>query len=171
MLSAISIEDSSIILTSNYIGKDIVGQVGGLFYMNKMGKKADKEPRKFLLYSNMFQQSSIFVECITPLLPSSYFLPIAGVANMAKNISFTGFGAINARCIQILAEEDNIGEIYAKISVLNTVGSSIGMIVGLGLVAAIPDHSLRLCLLPFLAAVRIWTFKKAISGIINTKDE
>jgi hypothetical protein len=42
--------------TFNYIGKDIIGQMGGLMYMSKMGDKADKEPVKFLQYSNGIEQ-------------------------------------------------------------------------------------------------------------------
>ena len=84
-----------------------------------MGQKADKDPSKFIKYSMAFQQSAIFIECATPLLPISTFIPVAGLANIGKNIAFTGIGAVNAKIITKLAEEDNIGEIYAKISVLN----------------------------------------------------
>lgn len=166
MLSAIGIANTSAIITSNYVAKDIIGQLGGLFYMNKVGRTADSEPRKFLMYSHTFQQSAIFVECITPLIMFTYFLPIAGIANMAKNISFTGFGAINAKCIQTLAKDNNIGEIYSKITVLNTIGSSVGMLFGLGLIVLIPDHTSRLCLLPILGGLRIWLFQRAVQNLI-----
>ncbi len=36
--------------TANYIGKDIIGQFGGLLYMAKMGKQADKQTVNFLFY-------------------------------------------------------------------------------------------------------------------------
>jgi len=133
--------------------------------MAKMGKKADKDSVKFLNYSNIMQQSSYMMICITPFIPE-YFLPVAGMSNILSNISFTGYGAINAKCIQKLASDDNIGEIYGKISVINTLGSSIGLVLGLGITAWCPDHSYRLALLPFLAVGRIYTFNRAIRGII-----
>lgn len=165
MLTAVD-TGSDAIRTANYIGKDIIGQLGGLGYMAHMGRKADAEPRKFLLYSNAIQQAAYLITCVTPLAPE-YFLPLAGCANILINLSFAGFGAINAKCIQTLAEEDNIGEIYAKISMTNMIGSSLGLLVGLGLVFVIPDHYSRLYTLPVLAVIRVYTLNKAIEGLVK----
>lgn len=166
MLSVIGRTSNELTFSVNYIGKDIVGQIGGLWYINKMGVKADKEPNTFIKHSMILQQSAVFLECTTPLIPVIAFIPIAGVANICKNISFTGFGAVNAKIIQKLAEEDNIGEIYAKISVLNTIGSSIGMGIGLTIAACIPDHEIRLGLMPLLIGLRIYSYNKAIKDLI-----
>lgn len=168
MLHAIG-SDSDTIRTANYIGKDIIGQIGGFAYMARMGKKADTDSKRFLLYSNILQQVSFISVCVTPLVPC-YFLPIAGCSNILSNISFTGFGAINAKCIQTLAVDNNMGEIYAKVSMINTLGSSIGLLIGLGITALIPDHSSRLIIIPFLAAGRVYTFQRAIDGLIDNKD-
>lgn len=166
MLSVVGQTSSEINISVNYIGKDIVGQLGSLYYMDKMGQKADKEPSKFVTYSMSFQQSAIFMECATPLLPISTFIPVAGLANISKNISFAGVGAVNAKIINKLAEEDNVGEIYAKIVVLNTLGSTIGMGLGLAIAAHLPDHTMRLGLMPCLVIARIYTYNKAIDGLI-----
>jgi flagellar biosynthesis protein FlhB len=167
MLSVVGHASNELTLSVNYIGKDIVGQLGGLWYMNKMGQKADKEPSKFIKYSMISQQSAVFMECATPLLPITTFIPVAGLANIAQNISATGLGAVNAKIIQKLAQENNIGEIYAKISVLNTLGSTIGMGVGLIIAANIPDHSMRLILMPILTYMRVYSYNKAIDGLLN----
>jgi len=106
------------------------------------------------------------MECATPLLPISMFIPIAGIANVGKNIAATGMGAVNARVIQKLAEDNNIGEIYAKISILNTLGSTIGMAIGLLIAARVPDHSMRLGLMPFFTVFRIYSYNKAVDELI-----
>lgn len=165
ILSAISSDNTEIVRTANYVGKDVIGQIGALLYISKMSGKADKDPKKFLLYSNIIQQSSYMANCITPMFPS-YFLYVAGISNIASNISFTGFGAVNARCIKILATDDNIGEIYAKISLINTFATSLGMIVGLCITAIFPDHESRLLLIPFLGIARVYTYRKAFQDII-----
>lgn len=166
MLSVSGQASNELAFSVNYIGKDIIGQIGGLWYMNKMGSKIDKESGKFITHSMIFQQVAVIAECATPLLPISTFIPVAGIANIAKNISFTGFGAVNARIIQKLAEDNNIGEIYAKISVLNTIGSSIGMCIGLVIAAYVPDHYMRLGLLPFLSGMRIYSYNKAVKDLL-----
>lgn len=162
MLSAIE-TNSNTMMTVNYVGKDIVGQIGGLFYMYKMGSKADKEPKKFLLYSNLLQQSSFFINCLTPYF-NPYFIIFAGIANIMLNISFVGFGAINAKCIQKISLENNVGEIYSKISVLSTIGSSIGMIIGLSLLPL--SEPVLISLIPVLGGLRIYSYNKAIEKII-----
>ena len=166
MLSVLGKASTELTLSVNFISKDLIGQVGALTYMNKMGKKADKEPQKFIKNSMILQQSSVFLESFTPLLPIEAFIPIAGISNIMMNISFTGFGAINAKIIPKLAEDDNVGEIYAKLTVINTIGSSLGMGLGLGVAAFIPDHSMRLCILPILASIRIYSYKKAIHDLL-----
>ena len=167
MLSVIGQSSTELNISVNYIGKDIIGQLGGLYYMNKMGQKADIDSKKFINYSMCFQQCSIFMECMTPLLPIYTFIPVAGIANIGKNIAFTGIGAVNAKIMTKLAEDNNIGEIYAKITVLNTLGSTIGMGIGLIIAAKLPDHTMRLCLMPFLTAIRIYSYNKAIEGLID----
>lgn len=167
MLSVIGQSSTELNISVNYIGKDIIGQLGGLYYMNKMGQKADIDSKKFINYSMCFQQCSIFMECMTPLLPIYTFIPVAGIANIGKNIAFTGIGAVNAKIINKLAEDNNIGEIYAKITVLNTLGSTIGMGIGLIIAAKLPDHTMRLCLMPFLTSIRIYSYNKAIEGLID----
>jgi hypothetical protein len=166
MLSVVGNGSAPLTLSVNYIGKDIIGQMGGLLYMHNMAHKADKDPSKFITQSLMYQQCCIFLECVTPLLPIKLFIPIAGFANIGQNISFTGIGAVNAKIIQKLACDDNIGEIYAKISVLNTIGSTFGMGVGLIIATRIPDHTMRLGLMPILAVARVYSYKKATLYLI-----
>ena len=164
MLYAINY-DSEINRTINYFGKDVIGQLGGLLILSKVGDKADKNPKKFLLYSNIIQQVGFLSVSLTPMFPN-YFLPIAGISNILTNLSFTGFGAVNAKCINKLSTNDNIAELYSKISIINTLGSSIGLILGIGINIMIPDHTERSLLIPILGLLRIYTYSKAIEKIL-----
>ena len=166
MLSTMNTYDTDAIRTFNYVGKDLIGQMGGLVFMAHLGKTVDKTPRKFLLKANLLQQTSYIATTATPFF-SEYFLAIAGVANVMSNISFVGFGAVNAKCIQVLACDNNMGELYAKISIFNTAGSTIGMMIGLAIATAIPDHELRLCFTPLLGLIRVYTFNKAIENLLD----
>jgi len=157
--------DSEMTRTMNYVGKDIIGQIGGLFYLANIGKKIDQKPEKFLLYSNIIQQGSFLSITMTPFTPE-YFLVIAGASNILSNISFTSYGAINAKCIQKLSLSDNVGEIYAKVSIVNTMGSSIGLLLGLFITMKVPDHSGRLMILPFLGIFRVYSFQRAIKNLV-----
>ena len=162
MLNTVSVIDESV-RTFNYIGKDIIGQLGSLVYLSKVSKNSDKEPLKFIATFNLIQQSSLLLTCMTPLLPS-YFIFVAGGANVLSNISFIGYGALNAKCIQKL-QDNNIGEIYSKISIINTLGSSVGLLGGTLLLSV--NIIEPVYLIPFLGIIRTITFNKSIKGIID----
>lgn len=164
MLDVIGSSNGEAVRTVNYIGKDIIGQLGALAYMAKMGEKSDSDSRGFLNQASMIQQTSLLVMAVTPLVSHSLFLPLAGTSNLMSNISFTGYGAINAKCIQAMSD-GNVGEMYAKITTVNTMASSVGLGVGVGLCFAIPDHTSRACLVPLIGLARVYTFNKAIEDI------
>lgn len=163
------IGDSAECRTMNYIGKDIIGQAGGLLFMLHFSQKSDKEPKKFLNYSNAIQQSSFMFLSATPLCPVNLFLPIAGASNLLANISFTGYGAINAKCIQQMSSDNEIGigELYSKITTLNTMASTIGLTMGVVLTSYVPDPVIRtFVILPAIGIARTYTFNKAIEDFI-----
>ena len=60
MLSVVGKASTELTLSINFIGKDLIGQLGALTYMNKMGKKADKDPYNFIKYSIKDIVKSIF---------------------------------------------------------------------------------------------------------------
>lgn len=154
------------IRTMNYIGKDVIGQLGSLVYMSRMGVVADERPQGFTRKSGILQQTSFMLMASTPLVSPDMFLPIAGGANLLSNISFTGYGAVNAKCIQEMSD-DNIGEIYARSTTVNTLASSVGLGLGMWVCHLVPDHETRACLVPFVGMARLYAFDKAIDGIIT----
>ena len=63
MLSSITSEGPSYssIITANYIGKDIIGQLGGLMYAWKTGKTADTQPLKYITKGVFILQASFYI--------------------------------------------------------------------------------------------------------------
>ena len=165
-LSVLGTIDNNVIASYNYIGKNVVGQIGGLYFILNKSKSIDKNPKSFINKSIVYNSLSIYIESITVLLPVTSFIFVAGSANILKNVSWTYYGAVNAKIIQNLSIDNNISEIYSKITILNTISSSIGMGVGLGLTSAIPDNNVRMGLIPILALMRMYTLDKATSGLL-----
>lgn len=139
----------------NLITKDIVGQMASLPFITSISKLGDKNPKKHLAISLAIYEISNLLECATPLFNSNYFVPIASVGNIGKNIGFTGYGSFNANCINKLSKDkDNIAEIYSRICTSSSICFSLGMICGLYVVKIIPDHEMRMGILPILGLVR-----------------
>ena len=62
------------IISFTYVGKDIIGQLGGLLYLMKNGKKADTDPNKHLKRAVLLQQVAFNLENSSILITNSDFI-------------------------------------------------------------------------------------------------
>lgn len=151
----------------NLIGKDIIGQLMSAPIINKLSKTSDCAPMKNMKINIALFEFSTLLECLTPFFPVSYFLLLASVGNIGKNVSFVGIGAFNYSIINKLStSENNIAELYSKVTIISSLSYSVGMIIGLGIIKYIPCYYTRLGLLPFLGISRYMCIKKSVEGLI-----
>lgn len=162
-----SIHSYSTIITTNYIGKDIIGQLGGLMYAWKTGKKADSQPLKYITKGALVLQASFFIENSAPFITDKLLvLPFLGLSSTLKNISFISIGAVNAKNLQKLSTESpsKIGECYSKAASINTISSTLGMVCGIGVIYFIPSYTIRTTvILPTMSLISIYSLRKATS--------
>jgi uncharacterized membrane protein YfcA len=57
-------------------------------------------------------------------------------------------------------------ELYSKITIVNAIGSSIGLFLGITLNILIPDDMERSILIPILGFLKIYTFSKAMKNLL-----
>ena len=124
-------ENNSIMI---YYGKDIVGQIGSLWYIYNYSSKMDTHSSRMLVKSLVFQQMSLV--CIYNSMIDLYligYIPmiISGIGSFLSNISFVGYGAVSTRYMVSIVDQNSIGEAYSITTVVNTLASSIGTIIGL----------------------------------------
>lgn len=167
MLNCIGQDSAGALVTSSFIGKDLFGQIGGISYLLCTSKGVDNDPEKNLKKMAIIQQLAFVAESMTPLLPCSYFLPVASVSNIAVNVSYIGFGSLNTQVLEKLSN-GNIGEMYTHLSIINTIGSSIGMCIGMCITHILPDHGMRLLVTPVFGAIRVFSVYKAF-GFLKKK--
>jgi hypothetical protein len=167
MLTSIFVNPSSVANLS-YISKDILGQVGGLLYSWKSGKNADKKPLKHIIKGSFIQQFGFHLENASVLIKDENFIiPFLGLSSITKNVSFISIGAVNSNNLNKLSKKDkNIGELYSKISSINTLSSSIGMLLGMGIIFFIPSYTVKsYIILPLLSIGSLYCIKKGTEEI------
>lgn len=160
------------IFTTTYIGKDIVGQLACLAYSWKSGKKS--EPLRNIQKGVALQQVGVYLENSSILISENMVLPFLGMTSTMKNISFIKIGAVNATCLQKLAESGenggDIGDIYSKVASINTLTSTMGMLTGIGLIHILPSYTLRTCIcLPLLTMISLYSVKQAVNSCYPEK--
>lgn len=163
MLQSVSVNPTiPTVIASSYVSKDIIGQLGSLFYNFKFGKNADTHPMKYVGFGVLLQQASYYLDTISPLQEAIYILPILGLSSLFKNIAFTSIGSVSANKLQKYSN-GNIGQLYSRIASINTISSSLGMMAGLGLIYYVPSWEVRtyLCM-PILSFISFVAVRKAV---------
>ncbi|KAF9360535.1 hypothetical protein BGX26_008955 [Mortierella sp. AD094] len=117
----------------NWIIKDGLGQLGGVVYASFVSDKFDSEPKRFRFQATVAMQGANLLELLTPLWPG-YFLAIASISNIGKNMAWLASSATRAQMNKTFALRDNLGDITGKSGSQTTAAGLVG--TGLGVVIA-----------------------------------
>ncbi|KAF9094890.1 hypothetical protein BGX27_001361 [Mortierella sp. AM989] len=117
----------------NWIIKDGLGQLGGVVYASFVSDKFDSEPKRFRFQATVAMQGANLLELLTPLWPG-YFLVIASISNIGKNMAWLASSATRAQMNKTFALRDNLGDITGKSGSQTTAAGLVG--TGLGVVIA-----------------------------------
>ncbi|KAG0330480.1 hypothetical protein BGZ99_003051 [Dissophora globulifera] len=122
----------------NWIIKDGLGQLGGVVYASFVSDKFDSEPKRYRFQATVAMQGANILELLTPLWPG-YFLIIASISNIGKNMAWLASSATRAQMNKTFALRDNLGDITGKSGSQATAAGLVG--TGLGvIIAALMSH-------------------------------
>jgi hypothetical protein len=122
--------------TLNWIVKDGLGQLGGVIFAGMVNNQFDADPKRWRMIAAVSLDASSFVELLTPLAPG-YFLPLAAVANVGKNVSFLAASASRAAIHKSFATHENLADVTAKTGSQCILSSLVGTSLGLSLAASL----------------------------------
>jgi hypothetical protein len=121
--------------TLNWILKDGIGQFGGILFASRISSSSnsvDADPKRWRMVSSLSMDFAMMLELATPAFPG-YFLFIASVANIGKNIAFLTASASRAKLHQCLSQNENLADITAKAGSQSILASLLGTGIGIGL--------------------------------------
>ena len=138
MLFAIGAGSGSLPLaaTLNWIIKDGLGQFGGILFASIINNKFDSDPKRWRMIASISMDASSLLELLTPLCPA-YFLPMASVANVGKNISYLSASASRAAIHKSFCLHENLADITVKSGSQSILGSLVGTGLGLAIAASV----------------------------------
>ncbi len=148
----------------NFVGRDVLGQLGGLAVMIGLTKRIDKNPHKFVWFAHAMQQSSMLLLLSTPHLPVQFFLPVSALSNVFMNVSFIGYGSLSAKCIQKFSDGSNMGEMYSKLTIHQTLASTLGL--SLGILCTETSTALPNACFVALGIARVFCYQKAVTKVL-----
>lgn len=126
----------------NWVLKDGIGQLGGIMFASFMGRSTsqfDANPKYWRMVAAFSLDAATLLEITSPLLPSSFVLPVASIANIGKNIGFLTASASRAALHQALAKTGNLGDVTAKSGSQSMAASLFGTALGIGITPFLAD--------------------------------
>lgn len=138
LLTAVGVGDAAaapLAAAANWAVKDGLGMLGGVAFASIWSGALDARPRRWRLRSSVALDVAALVELAAlPAFPQ-YFVPIAGLANVAKNISYLAASASRAAIHRALSNRQgaaNLGDLTAKSGSQTIVASLVGLVLGVG---------------------------------------
>ncbi|KAL0745070.1 hypothetical protein Bca101_100922 [Brassica carinata] len=119
MFRAIGIRQSRSLASSaafNWILKDGLGRLSRCIYTASLASASDTNLKRVRFSTSVLFSLSIGIELMTPVFPH-YFLLLASIANIAKQISlscYLCFPRVQSAVHRSFAVADNLGEVSAK---------------------------------------------------------
>uniref|UniRef100_M0ZSM4 mRNA, clone: rafl24-09-C04 n=1 Tax=Solanum tuberosum TaxID=4113 RepID=M0ZSM4_SOLTU len=129
MLRAIGIGNShSLPLAAalNWVLKDGLGRLCRCIYTASLASSFDTNLKRVRFCTSVLFSLSIGVELLTPVFPQ-YFLILASIANIAKQISLACYLATSTAVHRSFAVADNLGEVSAKGQIQTVCFDNLGL--------------------------------------------
>ncbi|CAH9068970.1 unnamed protein product [Cuscuta europaea] len=112
----------------NWALKDGLGRLCRCIYTSSLASAFDTNLKRVRFSTSVLFSLSIGVELLTPLFPH-YFLVLASIANIAKQISLACYIATGTAVHRSFAMYDNLGEISAKAQIQLMCFDNLGLML------------------------------------------
>lgn len=123
----------------NWVIKDGLGQFGGVIFASLVSTKFDSNPRYWRMVSSLSLDAACALELMSPMMPT-LFIPVAALANVAKNISWLAASASRAAIHNTFATSSNLADITAKTGSQNIAASLAGTSLGIAIASSFIDN-------------------------------
>ncbi|OQS07661.1 hypothetical protein THRCLA_20095, partial [Thraustotheca clavata] len=167
LLYAIGLQSGAIPMAAalNWVIKDGLGQFGGVLFASLVNHRFDSDPKRWRMVSTLAMDAATLTEILTPLCPA-YFLPMAAMANVAKNISWLSASATRAGFHYSFAKNENLADITAKAGSQSIASSIIGTAVGIAISPVIGTTTSHVVGAFFvLSSINIWSLYNSLKVI------
>ncbi|XP_059283137.1 protein root UVB sensitive 4 isoform X2 [Lycium ferocissimum] len=135
MLRAIGIGNSRSLPSAaalNWVLKDGLGRLSRCIYTASLASSFDTNLKRVRFWTSVLFSLSIGVELLTPVFPQ-YFLMLASIANIAKQISLACYLATSTAVHRSFAIADNLGEVSAKEQIQTVCFDNLGLMLAAAL--------------------------------------
>lgn len=133
----------------NWVLKDGLGRLSRCIYTASLASAFDTNLKRVRFSTSVLFSLSIGVELLTPAFPK-YFLLLATMANIAKQISLACYLATGSAVHRSFAIADNLGEVSAKSQIQTVCFDNLGLLLAALLNILFKNNQRLQAALPFV---------------------
>ncbi|CAI9276848.1 unnamed protein product [Lactuca saligna] len=133
----------------NWVLKDGLGRLSRCIYTASLASAFDTNLKRVRFLTSVVFSLSIGVELMTPAFPQ-YFLLLASIANIAKQISLACYLATGTAVHRSFAVADNLGEVSAKAQIQQVCFDNLGLMLAAALNIMLKNNQRLQAGLPFV---------------------
>ncbi|KAI8535491.1 hypothetical protein RHMOL_Rhmol10G0178800 [Rhododendron molle] len=133
----------------NWVLKDGLGRLSRCIYTASLAYAFDTNLKRVRFSTSVLFSLSIGIELLTPAYPQ-YFLLLATIANIAKQISLACYLATGTAIHQSFAVADNLGEVSAKAQIQTVCFDNLGLMLAAALNILFKNNQRLQAGLPFV---------------------
>ncbi|KAE9592092.1 hypothetical protein Lal_00013001 [Lupinus albus] len=172
MFTAIGVGFSSSLPSAaalNWVLKDGLGRLSRCIYTASLASAFDTNLKRVRFSTSVIFVTSIGLELLTPTFPR-YFLLLATIANIAKQISLACYLATRSSVHQSFAIIDNLGEISAKAQIQTVCFDILGLMLAALVNLWIENHrrhqaGLYFFVYPFFASMDLFGIYQGLKHV------
>ncbi|KAL8266234.1 hypothetical protein R6Q59_003578 [Mikania micrantha] len=132
----------------NWVLKDGLGRLSRCIYTASLASAFDTNLKRVRFSTSVVFSLSIGIELMTPAFPQ-YFLLLASIANIAKQISLACYLATGTAVHRSFAIADNLGEVSAKAQIQTVCFDNLGLVLAAALNIMLKNNERLQAGLPF----------------------
>ncbi|PIN19596.1 hypothetical protein CDL12_07721 [Handroanthus impetiginosus] len=133
----------------NWVLKDGLGRLSRCIYTASLASAFDTNLKRVRFSTSILFSLSIGIELLTPAFPQ-YFLLLATIANIARQISLACHLATGSAVHRSFAISDNLGEVSAKAQIQTVCFDNVGLLLAATLNILLRNNQRLLAALPFV---------------------
>ncbi|XP_027188796.1 protein root UVB sensitive 4 isoform X2 [Cicer arietinum] len=153
----------------NWVLKDGLGRLSRCIYTASLASAFDTNLKRVRFVTSVLFVGSIGLELLTPAFPR-FFLLLATIANIAKQISLACYLATRSAVHQSFAKADNLGEISAKAQIQTVCFDILGLMLAALVNMWIGNHQrphagLHFIVYPFFASMDLFGIYQGLKHV------
>ncbi|KAF3915852.1 hypothetical protein AA313_de0201080 [Arthrobotrys entomopaga] len=168
VLQAVGFEDSNASTTAAIllnILQDSIGRVATILFAHRLGSSLEPECKRFRFAADIFNDSALIFDCLSPLFPKSIRVMVLCTAGTLRALCGVAGGGSKAQLSVHFAKWGNVAELNAKDSSQETVIGLTGMLAGSLVISSITSKTASWIAMLLLIAIHLWTNYRAVKAV------